>query len=107
MKQDDNTPIENDDAAGSASSASGDGLSPGNEVDAASIDALSTGSDSGEYVRDGAPVKKDEVEEKSPETGSESPEKKEDDFFIPVLRTYQGDTKDVAETKGGLNCVLF
>ena len=76
------------------------------KVDLASINALPLSDDSDvssdEYVRGGeVPVKKVPAAENHRATPDEKGRIEKKEFTIPVLRTYQSDTRDIAETKGG------
>ena len=77
-------------------------------IDIASINA-SAADDSGEFVRGGKKNERKEgaVDQKGRTKSAavkKSPEKSEEEkkeYAVPVLRTYQQDTKDMAQTKGG------
>ena len=78
------------------------------EVDVSSIDALAPDEESaaseGEYNRSRASVPQSPDKTASVERAPEQDEGTatgKDNFFIPILRTYQSDARDVAETKGG------
>ena len=75
------------------------------DVDLASLDAFGVDT-KGEFVRDGgksAPGKEGAEKTSTKKTAAEtaSNKKKKEKYVIPVLRTYQHDTKKVAQTKGG------
>ena len=78
----------------------------GGDVDLASLDAFGVDT-AGEFVRDGGrSAAEKKVSNKKPSakktTAKTAPkEKKKEKYVIPVLRTYQDDTKQVAQTKGG------
>ena len=79
-----------------------------NAVDVASINA-SAANDAGEFMREGkkGEQKKDivtqEPHDKSTVSGQSPKKSKESkkEYAVPVLRTYQQDTRDIAQTKGG------
>ena len=72
------------------------------KIDTASIDALSPDSSSGEYVRDsGSTPKKDSAAVKIDHSQDTKKDSDKKEFTIPILRTYQSDARDVAQTKGG------
>ena len=90
---------------------SGGGSVDQGDVDIASLDAFGTDT-TGEFVRDGgnsisgkkgankkAGNKKSSAKKTSAETVPDKKQKGE--YVIPVLRTYQHDTRQIAQTKGG------
>lgn len=113
MEQDANTSVPAADAMNTGSSslpnqssdvhpAQKDLSSPSNngDVDIASIDALPPETSSGEYARNDG-VARAETLPADRHTDSPDTRSPEENFKIPVLRTYHGDARNIAQTKGG------